>query len=90
MTAGGAGFSVSVSSAVDLRDDERRRAGTEEVVVVARRAARERADERAEKALASMMVVVSFGRFGGATVQIKRARAAWDRRGIIIACAEEE
>ena len=86
---GGAGFSasVSVSSAVDFSEDERWRAGTEEVVAT-RRAAR-RDDERAEKALASMMVV-SFGRFGGATVQIKRARAAWDRRGIIIACAEEE
>ena len=70
MTLGGAGFSVSVSSAVDCSEDERRpRAGT-------RRAARD--EERAEKALASM----SFG-FGGATVQIKSARAAWARRGII-------
>ena len=52
MTAGGAGFSasVSVSSAVDFSEDERWRAGTEEVVAT-RRAAR-RDDERAEKALA--------------------------------------
>ncbi len=80
-TVGGAGFSVSVSSAVDFRLEERdRMEGTAE----ARRATDAR-EERVEKALASMVVSVGWK---GATVQIRRARAAWDRRGILATVVE--
>jgi hypothetical protein len=78
-TVGGAGFSVSVSSAVDFRLLERERM-VGAAVEVARRATDER-EERVEKALASMVVSVGLK---GATVQIRRARAAWDRRGILV------
>lgn len=81
-TVGGAGFSVSVSSAVDFRLEERE--GMEGAAVVARRATDAR-EERVEKALASMVVSVGWK---GATVQIRRARAAWDRRGILATLVE--
>ena len=80
-TVGGAGFSVSVSSAVDLRElEERERMEGAAVLEVARRATDAR-EERVEKALASMVVSVGLK---GATVQTRRARAAWDRRGTLV------